>query len=506
MSEQGHYDRPGAGDDAPQRSVRSGLATVAGRGFQLVLQLGLAMVLARLLTPEDFGVQAMVLPIALLVNSIANGGVQSAIIQRDELDHAEASALFWEALKWNVVLCAAMALLAPILARVYDEPRLTGIGVTWAAVILASTLSAVPEALIKRQFRFGVVVRAQLIALVVSIVAAVAAAWLGFRHWSFIIQVAVLELGRVTIIWTQAGWRPAPRSADPVAHREASHALRRYWQGFAGARALTWVGDHSDRITVGAVGGAPMLGLYDGAKRWGTFAFLELYLSLSEVAVASLSRVRHDRQQFTRYVRGAFLPVLLISLPIAAFMFVEARGVLRFLLGPQWVDADTMLRALCVSSAVVSIGRLAQWIQLANGATRRQVQWACVTTPLLLVGVIIGSRYGALGVGVGFAIANALTSVPGLAWAVRGTTLPFFPILATWLLPLAASVIAGSMLFFAGPNLPDAQRLFGLVVRGSLFVLAYATVLVVMPGGLTMIRTLRRTGAGSIRRPVEGAA
>lgn len=462
------------------------------------------MVLARLLTPADFGVQAMVLPIAILVNAIANAGVQSAIIQRDELDHAQSSALFWESLKWNGVLCGAMALLAPILARVYEEPRLTGIGVLWAAVILGSTLSAVPEALLKRQLRFAVVVRAQLTALVVSVIVAVAAAWLGFRHWSFIIQVAVLELGRVAIIWRQVGWRPAPRSADPEEHREAAHALRRYWQGFAGARALTWAGDHSDRITVAVIGGAPMLGLYDGAKRWGTFAFLELYLSLSEVAVASLSRVRHDAALFTRYVRGAFLPVLLVSLPIAAFMFVEARGVLRFLLGAQWVDADTMLRALCVSSAVVSIGRLAQWIQLANGATHRQVQWAMVTTPLLLVGVVTGARHGALGVAVGFTIANAMTSVPGLAWAVRGTTLPFLPILATWLVPMAASLVAAVVLLFAGTRLPDAQQLPGLIVRGTLFVVVYAASLVAMPGGLPMLRSLRQPRAiASARQRAE---
>ncbi|MBL8998845.1 MAG: oligosaccharide flippase family protein, partial [Gemmatimonadetes bacterium] len=90
------------------QSVRSGVVTVAGRAAQLALQLGLAVILQRILTEEDVGVQAYVFPVALLVQNIANGGLQSAIIQHTSLTAIESSAVFWASLRWNALLAAAM--------------------------------------------------------------------------------------------------------------------------------------------------------------------------------------------------------------------------------------------------------------------------------------------------------------------------------------------------------------------------------------------------------------
>jgi hypothetical protein len=138
-----------------QRSVRSGAATLIARALQLLLQLVMAMVLARLVTPADFGVQAMVLPLAVLVNGIANAGLQSAIIQRDDPEHAQSNAIFWRALSANGLLCGLMMLLAPVVAIAYREPRVFGVAIVWALVIFLATFSAVPEALLKREMRFA---------------------------------------------------------------------------------------------------------------------------------------------------------------------------------------------------------------------------------------------------------------------------------------------------------------------------------------------------------------
>ena len=85
----------------------------------MLLLLGSAMILARVLTPSDFGVQAMVLPVAFLANSIANLGLQSAVIHRESHDSDDANGLFRHSLRANVVFAGAIAALAPLLARFY---------------------------------------------------------------------------------------------------------------------------------------------------------------------------------------------------------------------------------------------------------------------------------------------------------------------------------------------------------------------------------------------------
>lgn len=462
--------------------------------MQLTLQLGLQWILYRLLTPEDYGVQAMVFPIALLVQGVANSGLQSAIIQRDELDDVQASALFWASLQWNALLCGGMAVVGVGLVALYREPRVLAVTVAWAAITFFATLCAIQEALLKRQFRFGAVLGANLTGLAVSIVVAIVAARMGARYWAIILQLAVVEVLRVSIIWAISPWRPrSPKGLGDERHSAVAE-LRRYWRGFAGARFVQWIGDQADRLTVGAIGGAGLLGLYDFAKRWGTFAFLELYMALSDVAVASLSAVRKDTALFATYVRNAFLPVLVVSLPIIGFLFAEPRALV-WILGEQWAPATRMLQALCVAIALGCIGRLAIWVSLATGETPRQFRLTLITTPAYLAGVFIGARWGGLGVAIGVAIANLVTSIPSVFYLLSTTSLEVPAVLRLYFAPLLATAGGVGVLLFAGGSLAPADSFAGLVVRGLAFVGVYAVLWLVIPGGLALLRGLLHRGS-----------
>lgn len=483
-----------------RESVRSGVITVAGRAAQLVLQLGLAVILQRILTEEDVGVQAYVFPVALLVQNVANGGLQGAIIQHTGLSAVEASAVFWASLRWNALVAFTMVPAVAVLAVIIGDARVVPVAAVWALIIFGATLSAIPEALLKRQFRFGVVLAAHLSALVVSIVVSVFAARAGARYWTYLIQMAIVEFGRVAIIWTVSGWRPlAPGQLGDATH-EVVRELRTYWRGFAGSRFVGWIGDQCDRLAVGSVFGFGPLGLYDTAKRWGTFAFIEPFLALTEVAVASLSRVRDDPVRFAAYARNAFLPVLAASLPVVAFLFAEPVGVMHVLFGERWVASAPMLRLIALAIAIGSIGRLAQWVSLAIGGAgpHRQLRWTFVTTPVFLACVVVGVRNGPVGVAAGVAVANALTSLPGVFFLLQPTHVKARAVLPVWLVPTLAATAGVAVLYLLDARLPDAGAFGGLVVRGLLFVLTYAVGWAVIPGGRAMLRAARPGGDGAL--------
>jgi PST family polysaccharide transporter len=455
----------------------------------MLVFLGSAIILARVLTPSDFGVQAMVLPVAFLANNIANLGLQSAVIHRESLDSADANWLFHHSLRVNLVVAGVMAALAPLMARFYHEPRVTGVGLLWAATIYGSTLSAIQEALLKRQMRFGVVMKAQLTALVVSVVVAVAAALLGLGYWSLILQVTVMEMTRVVIIWIVCPWRPSWISS--VRAGDSVSAVRRYWQSLSASRAISWVGDQLDRVMVGSVGGAAAAGLYDSAKRWAGFAFIELFMSLSDVAVGSLSRVRDERARYRIYVRNTFLPILSLSIPAMAFVFIEARLVLHVLLGDQWLGADGFVRLMCIALAAGTTGKLMQWVYMSLGQTDRQLRWTFVTTPVNVLAVLLGARSGAHGVAVAVAIANVALAVPSLWYGLRFAPVGLGDCLSIFLRPVTAAVTAAFVMWAADPHLPHLRPdLLSLVLRMVLFGLVYATVWIALPGGVSAFRNI----------------
>ncbi|MGQ0641937.1 MAG: oligosaccharide flippase family protein [Gemmatimonadaceae bacterium] len=465
------------------RSLRSGATAVGARVAQLMVQLGAAMVLARILTPADFGVQAMVLPVAFLINGIANLSLQSAVMHQEVLEAADADSLFYAALPINASLTSAMGLMGPVLAWLYQEPRVVLVTIAWAGVIFLVTLSSVHEALLKRQLRFATIARAQLGTHALSFAVAIFAALAGAGYWALMIQVAVMEIGRAVAMWLLVSWRPA-------AGRRGSRAAeaRSYWLGLIGARAISWVGDQTDRVMIGTLGGASVAGLYDSAKRWAWFPFFELFIPLTDVAVATLSRVRHDAAMFRTYVREALLPVTAVTLAAAGFMFAEAQLVLHVILGPQWLGGAVFVRWLCVAIVGATLIRLMQWVYLATGRTMRQLRWSLVTTPVIVLAVVIGGmQFGSVGVAGGLATATCLLAIPSVLNAIHDTPLTLGDALGPMLRPLVAAMFGSAALLLIERWLPSLSPVFALALRLPIFAALYLTAWLLLPGGRTAL-------------------
>jgi len=200
---------------------------------------------------------------------------------------------------------------------------------------------------------------------------------------------------------------------------------------------------------------------------------------------------------YAQHVRNAFLPVLLVSLPIAGFLFAEPAGVLRFLFGERWLPAAPILRVMSLAIAVASIGRLAYWVSLSLGQAGRTFQWTLRATPIFLACVLVGARWGAEGTANGVAVANVITSVPCVYFLLSTTGVRVGPVLHTWVVPLLASAGGAGMLRVLDTNLRSAETFAGLVIRGLVFVGTYVVLLLVIPGGRGMLRGLRQQAAGA---------
>src|ERR1019366_9440315 len=140
--------------DLKGRSVRGGLLTLTSQGTQFLLTTTSAVVLARLLTPTDFGLVAMVTAITGLGQAFADLGLSEATIQRTEISHDQVSALFWINVAIGLGLTLITVTMAPVLARFYREPRIVNITLLVSLTFLIGGLRVQPDALLKRQMRF----------------------------------------------------------------------------------------------------------------------------------------------------------------------------------------------------------------------------------------------------------------------------------------------------------------------------------------------------------------
>ena len=165
-----------------ERAVKSAGITLAAQGVKLLLQLGSIAILARLLQPSDFGLIAMVTVFTGLALQFMEGGLSMATIQRDQITHAQVSNLFWVNGALGTALCLLGILISPLVAIIYDEPRLTLIMAAMSLTFLIGGLSVQHDALLRRQMRFRAISVIDIVSMAAGIIAGITAALSGLEY------------------------------------------------------------------------------------------------------------------------------------------------------------------------------------------------------------------------------------------------------------------------------------------------------------------------------------
>ncbi|WP_019507045.1 lipopolysaccharide biosynthesis protein [Pleurocapsa sp. PCC 7319] len=445
---QQHFNTDELSANLKQKSIQSGLITFASQPLKLILGIGSTAILARLLTPEDFGLLAMITPLFLLVDSLSNFGLETAVIQKDYLDRQQASAIFWRSLKINSVLIGITALLAPVIAWFYYEKRLTGMILGLAVGAFSVCLAFQHKALLKRQMRFGTITIIELISLILSSIVAITAAKIGWGYWALVLQLSVMQVTQSIAQWCVCDWRPSKYIKDDKLNIELDSTMS-YGKHLTGFRFLTRIGMHLDRILIGYVSGANALGLYSVAYKWAYFPFEQVYFPMFDVAVSSLSRVQHNHDLYRSYSRQGLMPIFAFCMPALAFSFVEAHSIILLLLGEQWLEAVPLFRLLAVAVYVVSMYRVTKWFYVSTGQTQRQFRWALIHTPVMITAVVIGAQWGALGVAIGYLTGTCLLTYPAVSYCLKFSPLGWQDFIGAVWRPLIASILAAVCLYFS---------------------------------------------------------
>ncbi len=470
--------------DLRGRSVRSGFLQMGSRAAQLLLLMGSGAVMARLLTPQDFGLVAMVASLTAFVSSFNDFGLTMALVHREEIDERDLSALFWVTLKLNAVLALVMVLLAPLLAWFYGEARLTEIVLVLAISTSGLALATQHQSILIRQMRFGTVTLIEVGSLLAGLSLGIAAALLDAGYWALVCQLVGTDLSKSAALWATSKWRPGRYDSVVRARTPGVRSMLAYGSYLTGFRVINHIGLHLDRVLVGYFSGATAVGLYANSQRWSFYSVDQVYLPLRNVVVASLSRVQSEPAAYRAACRAAFVPIFSLVMPALAFMFVEARDVILLLLGDQWLAAVPLFRVMCVAGFASAVTRVIGWLYFSQGAVRRQFRWGLLYTPVMVMAVAAGVPWGPYGVAVGFTVGTYLLTYPTVAYCLKTSHLTMGDFLAIVARPTLASSGAAATLMASDAFFPAGTApLFAVVLKLSVFLLLYLVLWISIPGG-----------------------
>src|SRR5215467_8475546 len=195
-------------DELKRKSIQGGVVAVCAQGAKLVLQAVTMMLLARLLTAEDFGLQAMTAVLLSFVSLFKEAGLASATVQRLEVTQEQISTLFWINTVVGALLSVLTAVLAQAVVEFYAEPRLYWITVVSGMSFVFSGLAAQHQALIVREMRFVTLAKIDLVSLTVSSAVGVALAWLDWHYWALVAMAIAGSIISAAGVWLALPWVP----------------------------------------------------------------------------------------------------------------------------------------------------------------------------------------------------------------------------------------------------------------------------------------------------------
>ena len=272
--------------DLKGRSVRGGMLTLTSQGAQFVMQTVSTIVLARLLTPADFGLVAMVTAITAWVKRLPIWGCQRRpySVRRSAIT---GETLFWINVAIGLALTSLTAALAPVLAWFYREPRLIHITLLVSLTFLIGGLRVQHDALLRRQMRFSSLAVRDITAYSVAVPVAILLAWRGYGYWGIVALPLTLNFTQMLLSWLMVRWIPGlPRRDAKV------RSLIAFGGNVAASYLVFNVNRSADSILIGWYWGAGPLGLYSRAYNLLMLPVRQLGAPARSVAIPAFSRVQ----------------------------------------------------------------------------------------------------------------------------------------------------------------------------------------------------------------------
>ena len=455
------------------------MVTVVAQGTRILMQLASVIVLARLLTPHDYGLIAMVLAIVGIGEIFRDFGLSSAAIQAPTLSAEQRSTLFWANAGIGLVLGAIVFLAAPAVAAFYSQPELTTIARTLAPVFLLNGLATQYRASLVRDLRFGTLAAADVASAAIALAVAVIAAVLGAEYWALVGQQLAQALCLLLLLALSARWLPGRP------HRFATiRPFVRFGSELVGSQLVGYLANNIDSVIIGLRFGAGPLGLYSRAFQLLMTPINQVRSPLTTVALPVLSRLAGEPERAVRYV-GLGQRALGYSIVAALAVVVAApEPITELLLGPSWAGAAPILRLLAVAAVFQTLAFVGYWVYLSRALTRALLHYSIASMAIRISCIVVGSQWGVIGVAAGYALAPLLSWPLSLWWLSRRSGMPVAGLYAG-----AARIIGcASLAALLGAVASTATVLAGPVVQ--LVATAFAAVLAY--SGLAAVPAIRR--------------
>lgn len=365
------------------------------------------MVLARLLTPHDFGLVAMVTTVVGFMRVFKDAGLSIATVQRESLTQAQVSNLFWINVGVSVLGSLILAASAWGIAKFYHNPNLIPIALLLSLTFIINGSTAQHQALLKRQMRFKALAVIEVGSISFSVAVAITLAALGYRYWSLVWSILATEVAGLVLTWSTSHWRPGLPTRNSGVLPLVKFGAHRTTGDF-----ILAVAKGSDNLLIGRFYGAAAVGLYSRASALLMRPLDQFLHPINAVFIPALSRLQSQPQRYRSTFLRLYEAIALVGLFFTGLCVALAHPITMVLLGPKWEQASIIFAGFTIAALCLPLSNVAAWLFTSQGRGRDMFWTQVINACAIVLSFIAGLPFGAVGVAFAFSMSTLLVRIP----------------------------------------------------------------------------------------------
>jgi O-antigen/teichoic acid export membrane protein len=376
---------------------------LAGQIAIQVIRLLTVAVLARLLTPHDYGAAAIAIALASFAPQLADMGIGSALVQAETAPRTVRSTAFWASIASGVGLFVIMAAAAEPVAQFMGEPEVAGMVVAGGLTFAIYSVGSASQAVYMREMKFRSTELRSWLALLTGGVVAIIAATSGAGPWALALQQIVFMATLVAALWFRAGWHPTLEFSRPAFRELGSFAIR-----IAGGRWARLFELLVLTVLIGRLASVPELGAWSFGMSMVILPLSLFAIPIAEVLFSAFSRLRGEPERMAALWLDSIGYLAAVLLPVLLGLMVVAPDLIPAVFGSRW---EVSVGVVQILSIYVLIRGLQSWGSVYMDAVGRpevtfwtQLASLCLTP----VAVVVGVHWGIEGVAACFVVAQMI--------------------------------------------------------------------------------------------------
>lgn len=426
--------------------VWSGIQKAGG----IFLNLISGIVLARLLTPHDYGVIGMLTIFLAVSNTFIDGGFGSALIQKKQPSDIDYSTIFYWNLFISIIVYIVLWIGAPIIARFYALPMLTEVLRVQSLVLVINALRIVQVNQLRKKLKFKKIAFVDLFSSFIALILTIYLAWRGLGVWALVAQQLLVSIITTLLYWLLSKWRPLF-----VFSKQSFKELFNFGSFMLLSNLVNTICNNIQGLLIGKIYSPSTLGVFTKARRTEELSSLFISNILDQVSYPVLSETQNDKNRMRQILQKFISTSAYLTFPLMFLLILLARPLFIFLYSERWLASVPYFQILCFSGIAISLQTINYYAVAAIGKSRVLFKWTFIKRFLgiffIIFGVILfginGLLFGMVLTSWTIYLINAMLVSKYVEYGMLKQCKDLFPIMLLSLFAVLIAYIEGLVLY-----------------------------------------------------------